>query len=234
MKKQLFSVVIPTYNEERDISGTLKAIKKARPDAEIIICDGHSKDNTIKIARKYTKNIYFNPTNVIAGARNEGMQHAHGQIILFNDADTKPTKKYFHALEKAFKNKKVVAAGCMIVPEKLNFLEKLFFYFLNFLVYFSVLIRRPCIAGSSVAYRARIIKKIKGFRTDMAASEDMDASIRASKLGKVVFFPTIVAWTSNRRFKEEGFGGLIKDWGHTTINFLLGIKTKKYKLYHGK
>jgi glycosyltransferase involved in cell wall biosynthesis len=52
----MISVVIPTYNEEKNIEMTLKKMTRQtlpRKDYEIIVVDGDSTDNTRKIARKY-------------------------------------------------------------------------------------------------------------------------------------------------------------------------------------
>ncbi len=51
------SVVVCTKNEEKYIEGCLKRLVNQIIKPEIIIIDGHSKDNTIKIARKYTRKI---------------------------------------------------------------------------------------------------------------------------------------------------------------------------------
>ena len=53
MEKINISVIIPTYNEEKNISTLINALlsQSFLPD-EIIISDGHSKDNTLKIVQK--------------------------------------------------------------------------------------------------------------------------------------------------------------------------------------
>ena len=55
------SVVIPTLNEEENIASLLKGIKGKLTgyDYEIIIVDGHSEDNTVKIAKKYGAKIIY-------------------------------------------------------------------------------------------------------------------------------------------------------------------------------
>ncbi|TDA29225.1 MAG: glycosyltransferase family 2 protein, partial [Hadesarchaea archaeon] len=47
------SVIIPTLNEGERIRDLLRSLKEAPyPDKEIIVVDGGSKDDTVKIARK--------------------------------------------------------------------------------------------------------------------------------------------------------------------------------------
>jgi glycosyltransferase involved in cell wall biosynthesis len=55
-KNPIISVIIPTYQEEKYIEPTLIALSNQtlkREKYEIIISDANSKDNTLKIARKY-------------------------------------------------------------------------------------------------------------------------------------------------------------------------------------
>jgi dolichyl-phosphate beta-glucosyltransferase len=91
------SIVIPAYNEELNISATLKDISeylKARDyEYEIIIVDDGSTDKTIEIANSL-KNLFYNFI-VLEDGKNYGKGHAvkkgilsaKGDFILFMDAD---------------------------------------------------------------------------------------------------------------------------------------------------
>lgn len=227
------SVVVPTLNESLNIGRTLRYIRCIDPLAELIVVDGGSTDGTIEIAKKYANKVIVKKHRTIGAARNEGARVAKGEIILFVDADTVPHMEFFEKIRViCSRDHNVVGAGCVIMPRGLNFFESLFFYFLNFLVYLSVQLRRPAIAGSCVAYRRKAFWKVKGFDEEMAASEDQDLCVRIAKTGHVIFSPRIIAYTSSRRLRELGFFGLLLDWGSTTLNFLLGIKNKKYRLTH--
>jgi dolichol-phosphate mannosyltransferase len=45
-------VVLPTYNERENIADVLQAIRRARPDAEILVVDDSSPDGTAEIAKE--------------------------------------------------------------------------------------------------------------------------------------------------------------------------------------
>ena len=86
----LVSIIIPTLNEERnlpivldDIEKTMKAVKK---DYEIIIVDGHSKDDTVEIAKKYKSKIVYDRIGKGSALRT-GIHEAKGDIIVMMDAD---------------------------------------------------------------------------------------------------------------------------------------------------
>lgn len=88
MSSTYVSVVIPTLNEERNISkliGGVESIIRDHPH-EIIIVDGYSSDGTVKIAKKMGAKILFDRIGK-GSALKTGMMHAKGDIIVAMDAD---------------------------------------------------------------------------------------------------------------------------------------------------
>ena len=92
-----YSIVIPAYNESRRIEPTLRKVlayvRSQGGDAEVIVVNDGSRDNTADIVRGYAEQnsalrLIENPGNRGKGfsVRN-GMQHARGDIVLFSDAD---------------------------------------------------------------------------------------------------------------------------------------------------
>ncbi|MGA7629184.1 MAG: dolichyl-phosphate beta-glucosyltransferase [Terriglobales bacterium] len=92
-----YSIVIPAYNEGVRLRPTLHAlirhIQEQNWDAEILVVNDGSIDDTAQIVREYGKSnpqvlLVENPGNRGKGfsVRN-GMLHARGDICLFSDAD---------------------------------------------------------------------------------------------------------------------------------------------------
>lgn len=92
-----YSIVIPAYNESVRLRPTLHAllrhIQEQHWDAEILVVNDGSTDDTAQIVREYGKLhpqilLVENPGNRGKGysVRN-GMLHARGDICLFSDAD---------------------------------------------------------------------------------------------------------------------------------------------------
>ena len=55
----LVSVVVTTKNEEKNIGKLLSSIRnQTHKDIEIIVVDNNSTDETVKIAREFTKTVY--------------------------------------------------------------------------------------------------------------------------------------------------------------------------------
>jgi dolichyl-phosphate beta-glucosyltransferase len=92
-----YSIIVPAFNESARIGPALqKALVYAASrgwNAEVIVVDDGSTDDTVEIVRRYALQhpglrLLENPGNRGKGysVRN-GMLHAHGDVLLFSDAD---------------------------------------------------------------------------------------------------------------------------------------------------
>ena len=91
-KQSKISLVIPTLNEEKNIEKILSDIESSDIKIdEIIIVDGYSKDNTVKIAKKYGAKIIYDTEDGSRGGKGlalrRGMNTAKGDIVINMDAD---------------------------------------------------------------------------------------------------------------------------------------------------
>lgn len=83
--KQKLSVVISAYNEEGTIGRCLASVEFAD---EVIVVDNESLDDTAKVARKFTKNVYRRKNLLMLNTnKNFGFTKATGDWILNLDAD---------------------------------------------------------------------------------------------------------------------------------------------------
>lgn len=86
----ILSIGIIVKNEEKYLDECLAALKPLLDnlDSELIIIDTGSVDNTVEIAKKYTKKVYyFEWCNDFAAARNETLKYATGKWYMYIDAD---------------------------------------------------------------------------------------------------------------------------------------------------
>lgn len=82
------SVVVPAYNEEARLGASLDRIRTSLPNAELLVVDDGSVDETAALARRKGVRVLGYPTNRGKGfALRTGMLAASGDRILFTDAD---------------------------------------------------------------------------------------------------------------------------------------------------
>ena len=96
------SVILPTYNAEKDLENCLKSIKMQdypKDKLEVIVIDGGSRDRTLEIAKKYHATILFNPFKDCDEGKSIGLKHATGEIIALIDADNElSSPKWFRTM----------------------------------------------------------------------------------------------------------------------------------------
>lgn len=125
------SIVIPAYNEERRLPGTLDAVLKYLHSrqwvfVEVIVVDDGSSDRTAQIVRDRAQadpivRLVQNPGNQGKGyAVRNGMREARGKWILFSDADlSAPIEELEKLIAAARKENAEVAIGSRALDRSL-------------------------------------------------------------------------------------------------------------------
>ena len=85
--KQL-SVVLITYNEERNIVDCLKSVKWTD---EIVVVDANSQDGTVELCLRYTNKIFQRAWPGFGPQKNFGIDQVTSEWILIVDADERVT-----------------------------------------------------------------------------------------------------------------------------------------------
>lgn len=83
------SIIIPAYNEEKNIENVIKLVQKNKKQEsdEIIVVDNASTDNTNKIAKSTGVTVIECNDKGKGYAMEMGLRYAKNQIIVFLDAD---------------------------------------------------------------------------------------------------------------------------------------------------
>lgn len=204
----LITVIIPVLNEEEFLEDTLKSIRAQNyKDYELIVVDNGSTDKSPEIASKYADKIIFEKRRGSIYAMHNGFKNAAGEIITSCDADTIYPNNWLSKMAKTFKNRKVVAVyGPMAFRENGSFLRTLTILSYCFLNAFSNLAGVSLSGAANLGFRKSAYFAAGGYRLDSKiASQDFILVKRLRKIGRVKFCPTMVCYTSNRRYVKVNF-----------------------------
>lgn len=189
--KPLVSIVIPTYNRERDLDRSIKSVlAQTYSNWEALIVDNHSRDNTVDLVQGFNDSRikYFRIHNdgVIAASRNLGIKNAAGQFIAFLDSDDWwMPRKLEISLKYLEQGADVVYHDMFLVtkPEQLFYFRKFRTRDLKSPIFKDFIINGNALNNSSVLIRRGILKKINGLSEDkkLIAIEDYDLWLRAAK-----------------------------------------------------
>jgi len=84
----VLSIIIPTYNEKKNIAELFERIKAAVPNCEIIVVDDNSPDGTAGFAQNLGIITLVRPTKTgLASAVIDGFKLAKGDLLCVMDAD---------------------------------------------------------------------------------------------------------------------------------------------------
>ena len=101
------SIIIPSYNEEKNISRCLDSVmNQTFSDFEVLCVDDGSNDKTYDIIKKYSEKDsriipMKNPNKGVSSARNFGIENANGDYIGFVDSDDFIQPQMYEFLYKA-------------------------------------------------------------------------------------------------------------------------------------
>jgi len=200
--KPYISVVVPAKNEEKVIEKCLKALKNQTMHCEIIVVDGHSTDNTLKIAKRYADKIILDNKKGISDARNIGAKIASGEIVAYCDADAIPRKRWVETIAKNIKNS--IGLYGPIIPYNGNKKTRISIRFLNKIVQLLHKLGHPCICGANMAFKRSAIIKHR-FNVKMSILEDYEMGNRLKKYGKICYYTKLAMPISSRRYEGSIF-----------------------------
>lgn len=115
-QSKLVSIIIPTFNEAKNIKRLITSIKnQSYKNFEILVVDDGSTDETCDIAKKEKVRVFKRKHAERSVQRNFGAKKAKGKILIFLDADMELTENVLKDCVKLFNSSKYKA---LIIPEK--------------------------------------------------------------------------------------------------------------------
>jgi rSAM/selenodomain-associated transferase 2 len=207
------SVVIPTLNEASHIGNCLRSVREVLPEAEILVVDGGSTDETADIASGRGVLVLSAPRG--RGTQcNEGGLLATGEIILFLHADTTLPSDAHELITLEFSDPKTRVAMFRLSFDDDHPLLRFYAFFTRFdSEWFKF-------GDQVIILRREMFWKMGGFR-NWPLLEDVELLQRLRMITKIRIFPAAVT-TSARRFRAGGFVRRQLRNGWILLRFFLG------------
>ena len=232
----IFSIIIPTYNEEEYLPVLLESIKKQDfNDYEIIVADANSTDKTREIAESYGCIVVDG--GLPAEGRNNGAKVAKGEVLLFLDSDLELTEDYLRNVIYEFRMERLGIAITQMKPMSRKVEDKLFHEFANYFMMGAEKVKPHGAGCYGIIAKKELHDRCGGFDEDLNFGEDTDYIERLAKVERFKVLRNAKIGVSTRRLEEEGIETLIKQYGKSTVNDFLGKRTDAdeldYNFEHG-
>lgn len=213
----LVSVIVPTYDEEAELAGTLDHLLALPGRLEVLVTDGRSRDRTLEIARDHP----LEP-RIVTGGRGRADQcnvaaaAARGEILLFLHADSRLPLTAYASLVAAHRRPDIAGGNFT-----LRFTGGDSFARLMDGVYALHRGQGVYYGDSSIWVRRETFEALGGYRT-LPIMDDHDFVRRLERHGRTVRLPG-PALTSPRRWRRQGVIRTLVSWSAIRLLFFCGV-----------
>jgi rSAM/selenodomain-associated transferase 2 len=190
------SVIIPALNEAKNLPQTLAAVRTAN-GIEVVIVDGGSQDETVKVAKSFQAKVIAAPPGR-AMQMNWGADAATGDLLLFLHADTRLPQQWDQWVRQILNRPGVVAGAfnLAIAGEGLGLR----------LVEWGVGVRSRFFqlpyGDQAIFLTAKVFQELGGF-PNLPIMEDFELMRQLKQRGRVEITPVAIL-TSGRRWQKLG------------------------------
>ena len=193
------SIIIPTYNEENNLAQLLPYLLsiKQKDNVQVIVSDGGSNDNSLKVAALHGAIAIVSPIKGRAGQMNYAVNYATGNVFYFIHADSRPPLSYYSDIENALN--KSYNCGCYRSQfDSKNVLLKINAFFTRLNVLF-------CRGGDQTIFVTKeLFEKVGSYKNEMLIMEDYDFLSRIRKHGKFKLFNKATVFSA-RKYQDNSW-----------------------------
>lgn len=218
------SIIIPTLNEQENISSLLRYLGGLDPQIELIVVDGFSSDETVQLAQNHAKVIQCQRGR--GQQLNAGAENASGDILWFIHADCYPHIDSIKAMRQVLAEDRIVGGAFEYNIDQ----PGLFFRLTEHTSNFKNHLLNLFYGDMGIFVRREIFDKMGGYK-NIPLMEDMDFCKRLKDHGRVFILPQRIM-TSARRWREEGImKNMIRNW-IIQLFWCCGVSADKMKRWY--
>ena len=218
----MISVIIPSLNEAGNILKSIDSVRRQDREAEIIVVDGGSQDDTPELARWHAQ-VITSPRGR-AVQMNTGARRATGHVLLFLHGDSRLAPGALAQMQRSLDNPRVAGGSFTLVFDTDNF-------WLRFYAFCSTI---DCLCfrygDQGIFVRRAVFETMGGFQ-DIPLMEDIAFCRALKRMGPMDCLRTR-AITSARRWERDGvWRTIIKMW-MLKLGYLAGVSPERLKQYY--
>jgi glycosyltransferase involved in cell wall biosynthesis len=235
--KPLFSVIIPTLNEEHHLPYLLSDLAdQSLSNFEVIIVDAKSEDKTKQKALKFKKDfqkltfLTSNKRNV-SYQRNKGAEKAKSDWLIFLDADTRIPVYFFQGIKFKLELYQPDILSTWIEPDTGNRKDKATAFLVSLYMDFQKTTEKPTVLESFFCIKKIAFKKLNGFNENLRWGEGGDLLERSTKKKMKFTFVREPRYTfSFRRMRKQGSLAMLGKIAELELNRLVGSKVSQKRV----
>ena len=218
-------MIVPVLDEAGVLGATLDAIHRGAPEAEIIVADGGSTDDTVQIAATRGARTLVAPRGrarqMIAGAA-----AASGEALVFVHADTLVPATFANDIITAFNDPHVVGGRFDVELQDSSLWSRV----LGQLISWRSRMMRSATGDQAIFVRRDIFVAMGGFK-EIELCEDVDFARRLKRRGEIACLRSRVV-TSARRWRQNGVvRTVLRMWLIKSL-FLAGVSPARLQRYY--
>lgn len=209
-------------NESPVIAGTLDALRRRAPKAEIIVVDGGSSDASVAIVQTLRVTLISAPRGR-ARQMNAGAHASHGDALVFVHADTIVPRTFAADIASALSNPAVVGGRFDVKLDD----RALPYRIIGAMISLRSRISRTGTGDQALFVRREVFDRLGGF-PELELCEDLEFSRRLKRAGRVACLRTRVT-TSARRWDRDGLVRTVVRMWMIRAMYLMGVPPARLK-----
>lgn len=223
----MLSIVIPTLNEAAQVVETLTHLRSLAPNAELIVVDGGSADQTPERARPFARVIASRKGR--ARQMNTGAAAAHGDVLLFLHVDTRLPTGALSIIDCTLRDPHVVGGAFALCFDEPGRLYRVIAWSTNVRSH----IRRVATGDQAIFVRTTVFRAIGGY-ADIPLMEDLELWKRLPKAGAVRFIAPPVLVSARRHRKYGPLRVVVTGWIFQILYAFGMPEFALHRLYYGR
>jgi rSAM/selenodomain-associated transferase 2 len=224
----MISIVIPTYNESREIGGMLTKLSQViSAYDEVIVVDGFSEDDTREKVSSFGSVRLFSSKRGRAVQMNLGAEKANNNYILFLHADTLVNSACLSKLKKEIASNSVEWGWFSI---RLNS-PRLVFRIIEMGANLRASLTKTPLGDHGIFVRKDLFERVCGF-PEIYLMEDIEFIKRIKLVSKKGIRIKTPVYTSVRRFEDSGILKTFFIMWLLRILYYLGVSSATLAKYY--